>query len=370
MLYVPVSQLRPGMLLGCDLPSDYYGLALVAVGQELTKKTIARIQELGIAGAYIKTAVCADIDLNVEAVLSSVIQKRLVEGVKKQFDRYSAQPVVSNELLEGFYNMSSDIVTSVINKEHVMLNLVNIKRYDDYTYSHSVMVGLISTLIGTKLGLKQADLQCLATAGLMHDIGKTDVPLEIVNKPARLTDEEFEVMKKHPAYAVEKLRKNHTFNLIVLRGIECHHERFDGSGYPNGLCGENIPLYGRILALADVYDALTSKRSYRDSWTSHQTIEYMMSQANSHFDLNLLNLFLMVTAAYPVGSVVRLSNGYTGVVTANTPGMTLRPTVRVIQPMGAAGINMDLANDIKYLNITISETLDSFASLDADLFKA
>lgn len=368
MLYIPVNQLRSGMVLGRDLPSDFFGLSLVAVGQPLTEKIILRIKDIGIPGAYIESKFASDIDLNVDAMLTPAMHRKLVMDIKKQFDSYTAQTVVSNDTINAFYDMASDMVTTVMSKDHVMLNLINIKRYDDYTYSHSAMVGLICTLIGTRLGLKSADLQSLATAGLMHDIGKMDVPLAITNKPARLTLEEYEIMKNHPSYAVERLRNNRMFNFVVLRGIECHHERYDGTGYPHGLVGENIPLYGRILALADVYDALTSKRSYRDSWTSHQAIEFMMSQANTHFDINILSVFLSVIAAFPVGTIVKLSNGFMGVVTANTPGMTLRPAIRVLYPPEMQGTDVNLALDPSYLNVTVLDTVEEMSDISDEVF--
>lgn len=370
MLYIPADQLRPGMILARDLPSDFFGLALAAVGHALTARNISRILELGIPGAYVESNIDIDLDISCQDVLSPVIQKKLVTGIRQQFTAYASQGgAVSNETIEAFYKMSSEMVTNILSKDHVLLNMVNIKRYDDYTYAHSAMVGLIATLIGTKLGMKTSELESLATSGLMHDIGKLDVPIEIINKPARLTREEFDVMKSHPSNAVLRLRENRRFNMVVLRGIECHHEKYDGTGYPHGLVGEHIPLFGRILALADVYDALTSKRSYRDSWTSDQVIEYMMGLAGTHFDFDLLNAFLTVVSAYPIGSVVELSNGYVGVVVANTPGMTLRPRVRILTPESHLGQDMDLSGDSDCLSITVVRTITDMSGLPSDIFK-
>lgn len=370
MLYIPADQLRPSMILARDLPSDFFGLSLAAVGHALTARNISRILELGIPGAYVESTIDVDLDISKQDVLSPAVQKKLVTGIRQQFSTYAAQKgAISNETIESFYKMSSEMVTTILSKEHVLLNMVNIKRYDDYTYSHSAMVGLIATLIGTKLGMKTSELESLSTAGLMHDIGKLDVPIEITNKPALLTGDEFDIMKTHPSNAVVRLRENRRFNMVTLRGIECHHEKYDGSGYPHGLVGENIPLFGRILSLADVYDALTSKRSYRDSWTSDQVIEYMMGLAGTHFDFELLNAFLCVVSAYPIGTMVELSNGYVGVVVANTPGMTLRPKVRVITPENVQGTDMDLAHDSCCLSITVSRTITDISGLPADIFK-
>ena len=370
MLYIPADQLRPGMVLARDLPSDFFGLALAAVGHALSARNIIRIVELGIPGAYVESNIDIELDISHQDVLSPAVQKKLITGIRQQFTAYASHGgTVSDQTIEAFYSMSSEMVTNILSKEHVLLNMVSIKRYDDYTYSHSAMVGLISTLIGTKLGMKTSELESLATAGLMHDIGKLDVPIEITNKPARLTREEFEIMKTHPSNAVLRLRENRRFNMVVLRGIECHHEKYDGTGYPHALSGESIPLFGRILALADVYDALTSKRSYRDSWTSDQVIEYMMGLAGIHFDFDLLNAFLTVVSAYPIGSVVELSNGDVGVVVANTPGMTLRPRVQVLTPQEKQGVRLDLACDSNCLSITVVRTITDMSGLPSDIFK-
>ncbi|MEG0753751.1 MAG: HD-GYP domain-containing protein, partial [Angelakisella sp.] len=258
---------------------------------------------------------------------------------------------------------------SVLTRKEVMLHIVSIKAYDDYTYTHSMMVGLISVLIGVRLGLTEYRLNELAVCGLMHDLGKVDIPVNIINKPEKLNDDEYAIIRMHPESAVRRLRGNRACTPAVLQGIASHHEKYDGTGYPQGLSGERIPLYGRILALADVFDALTSKRSYRENWTPEQAIEYMMGLANIHFDFNLLNSFLSVIAAYPVGSIVRLSNGYTSVVIRNTPGMTLRPTVRVLEPPVLAGIDIDLAKDLSYLNVTISKMITDTSTLSDTFFQ-
>ncbi|MEG1777958.1 MAG: HD-GYP domain-containing protein, partial [Angelakisella sp.] len=208
----------------------------------------------------------------------------------------------------------------------------------------------------------------LAVCGLMHDIGKVDVPVDIINKPAKLTDDEFAIIKQHPTNGVRRLRGKRICSPSVLLGIASHHEKYDGTGYPDGLVGERIPLYGRVLALADVFDALTSKRSYRDSWSPEQAIEYMMGLANTHFDFNLLNSFLSVIAAYPVGTILRLSNGYTCVVTHNTPGMTLRPSVKVLEPPMLAGKDIDLSSDLDFLSVTVSKVIHDTSTLSDNLF--
>lgn len=363
MLYVNVDSLSPGMVLARELPSDFLGAPLVTVGQPLTERIINRIQVLGIPGAYISSGLCDDVDFDSDDILKPEVQKKIVNNIKQQFNAYMTQSLITDDSLNAFYSMSDEIVTNVLSSNNIILNMVNIKRYDDYTYEHSAMVGLISTLIGTKLGMSSAELRSLATCGLMHDIGKLDVPSGITNKPDRLTPAEMSVMKNHPSYAVERLRNNRSFNFVVLRGIECHHEKYDGTGYPHGLSGTSIPLYGRILALADVYDALISKRIYRDGWTALQALDYMTSMSGIYFDPELLSIFLSVIAAYPVGTIIKLSNGYTCVVTGTDAGSPLRPRVRALSPATALGTDIDLAEDPDYLSVVITDVVTDLSLL-------
>lgn len=367
MLYVPISHLRPNMVLARDLPSDLYGISLLTVGQPLTEKVIKKLEERGIQGAYIESSLCDDI--YADEMLDSKTKKRMVSGIKKQFDEYVAKTTVPNTLFPAIYDMSSELISAVLAKEEILLNMIDLRDYDTYTYSHSTMVGLISALIGVKLGISQSDLVELVMSGMLHDIGKLDIPVEIINKPGKLTNDEFELIKRHPTNAANRLKNNCRFPSTVVRGIECHHEKFDGGGYPNQIAATDIPLYGRILALADVYDALTSKRPYREAWSPGQAIEYMMSYSNIHFDHELLQVFLSVVAAYPTGTFVRLSNNYLAVVIKNNSELVLRPVIKILEPADMRGREINLAKDMNYLSCTIIGTITDKTQLPGELFK-
>lgn len=367
MLFISAKYLKPGMVLARDLPSEYFGLSLVVQGQRLTMGIINKINRLGLGGAYVESVV--DSEIVPEETITPELQKKLLYEVKRQFDSCASNAEMGEELINSAYKISAELVTSVLTRKEIMLNITNIKSYDDYTYNHSMMVGLISTLIGVRLGLTEHRLTELSVCGLMHDLGKVDIPLAIINKPTTLNEEEYRIVREHPTNAIRRLRGRRACSPSVLQGIASHHEKFDGTGYPDGLAGERIPLYGRILALADVFDALTSKRSYRDSWTPDQAVEYMMGLANTHFDYTLLNTFLSVIAAYPVGCILRLSNGYICVVIHNTPGMTLRPAVRVLEPPERVGMDINLASHPAYLNVTVSQIVTDTSTLPDTLFK-
>ena len=164
------------------------------------------------------------------------------------------------------------------------------------------------------------------------------------------------------------MRKCYNISREVLEGIQCHHEKFDGSGYPYKYRGERIPLFARILSLADVYDALTSQRSYRGAWLPCDAIEYIMAQADIQFDREIIRHFLHIVCAYPTGTIVRLSDGSLAVVVSNHPENVLRPTVRLMNDcsLGKKMEDINLLEDPKFLNITVSAMLGSSYSTESE----
>jgi len=193
------------------------------------------------------------------------------------FEKFAHSSRIIKDNITEVKDMASVLVNSMLNNDEVMINLSSLKDYDNYTYTHSLSVALLCITIGIKMGMRESSLIDLACCGLLHDIGKMAVPLSILNKPGVLTEEEFSIIKQHPTIAYEHLEGTQALSSAVLRGIESHHEKYDGSGYPKGLKARYIPLYGRVLAVADVYDALTSDRPYREARFAHEAIEYMPS---------------------------------------------------------------------------------------------
>lgn len=359
MIYVPTHFLKPGMVLAKDISAYGSMFALLVRGQTLTETLIRRLLDAGIGGAYIESAIANDIDPT--EILEPAYKKKVISELKSIFDDCERTNSLSKHALNHSMHVAEDLVMSILNQDVFLVDVVTIKDYDNYTYSHCVYVAMLSVLIGVQLKYNQKRLNELALAGLMHDIGKVDIPLEIINKTSRLTDAEFEEIKTHPLRSIERLRHNQNLTQRVFNGISCHHEKYDGTGYPYGLKGDKIHIYARILALADVYDALTSDRSYRRAWMPAEAIEYMMAQSNIHFDHDLLQCFLHTVAAYPLGSIVSLSNGAVGIVIHNNPENTLRPKVRIIQNGGGLkkGDEIDLLTNKNYLSVVISGTLGS-----------
>lgn len=353
MIYVPVDFLKSGMVLARDVPSGNPSLALMIAGQTLTAKAIRNVDDRGIKGLYIEVAGSEDVEY--EEFLHPEQKQAMLSDVKSEFDNVEKRGGQIN--YKAVTKMAESIVLGVLDHDALLCNVLDIRDYDNYTYAHSLSVGIVGVVLGRHFDLPPAKLTEIATAGLLHDIGKLDIPQKVINKPGALTDEEFELVRQHPEKAVARLRALPGCRESVLQGVATHHEHFDGTGYYRGMTGSHIPLYGRILAIADVYDALSSNRSYRQSWSPTQVIDYITSRSGTQFDPDLMGPFLASVSAYPVGTMVKFSDGSVGIVIRNHPELILRPTVRFLSPPERRGWELDLSKD--GLHITILDILSN-----------
>jgi HD-GYP domain-containing protein (c-di-GMP phosphodiesterase class II) len=245
----------------------------------------------------------------------------------------------------------NNIVKELLYKDTLTYNLLDFKNYDSYTFQHCLNVALLSISTGISMKLSERELNDIGLAGMFHDIGKMLIPIEILNKPGKLTKEECEIVRAHPVNAEKQLRNKVTYE--VLRAIEDHHEKLDGTGYPNGKKEGSISFFAKILSVCDVYDALTSDRPYRKSVFPNEVVEYLMGCADKQLDYNVLKHFIKVIVAYPVGTFVKLSNEKLAVVIKNHSENILRPVVRIINDDGTIGNDIDLLYNKDYMDITI-----------------
>jgi len=214
--------------------------------------------------------------------------------------------------------MVQNMVDCVGEEESILLALSSIKEYDDYTYSHSVNVAVLALCLGNRLGLSRNSLEHLGICGLFHDLGKVEIPQEIINKPGRLTENEREEVQKHPLASVKQILKLHATHdiksKILLAPFE-HHIKYDLTGYPELLFKKNVSLFGRILQIADVYDAITSPRAYRPTALSpDQALVTMLESSGTDFDPILMKVFATMMGTYPVGTLLQFDTGELGLV--------------------------------------------------------
>ena len=302
------------------------GANYLSRGQELTRQYMDKLRQLGVANLHVMSTSADAKVAPPEEVLS---EKTRALAVKRVYDVFQQVGKSGTFDVEPLSKAASAMVNDIVERRGNLVQLTDIRVHDMYTFAHSVNVAMLSALIGVLAGLKGKQLQELTLGALMHDLGKIVVPPEVLNKPGRLTKNEFDIIKHHPMAGYDKIRRlglpgNDVLGVVALQ----HHEHLDGSGYPKGLKGEEIHLYGRISAIADVYDALTSSRPYKKAYSPAIAYNIMVNCSEGHFDETLLNFFFSNVAVFPVGSVLKTSRGH-GIVKSIEFGRTDRPLVIV-----------------------------------------
>jgi HD-GYP domain-containing protein (c-di-GMP phosphodiesterase class II) len=221
-----------------------------------------------------------------------------------------------------------EITDSVMRNPGALVSVARLKRADEYTYMHSVAVCALMVSLGRELGLQDQQLRHAGLAGMLHDLGKAVMPLDVLNKPGKLTDDEFAVMRTHPERGHELLAEGGGAGPVALDVCLHHHEKVDGTGYPHRLPGDQISLFAKMGAVCDVYDAVTSNRPYKNGWDPGEALR-RMAQWKGHFDPRVFQAFVKTMGIYPTGSLVRLQSGRLAVVCAQNPAALLTPVVKV-----------------------------------------
>lgn len=366
--YISTTRLQPGMIIDQSI-TDATGRVMIKRNVYLDRYQIEYLMSRGISGVYITDTLEEDgkpgiepakkkiiipsaskkviarerVDDPTKVEMSETVKARVNEGIQYLFKNTNA-----DNFSGAAMQVSKDLTEAIMTNSAVAIDINTLKVSDEYTFKHSVDVAMISMIIGKRHGLSRDEIREIGLAGLLHDMGKSKIPTEILNKPGKLTDEEFALMKRHPYDGYQILKDRGGFSNAVLAGVLQHHEKINAGGYPMGLPKDQIHLFGRLIAVADIFDALVTKRPYKDAFPMREAVEMIMSMTGE-LDISCINSFLGSVICYPVDSVVELSNGQLCKVVANVPMYPLRPRVVAID----TGEVYDLANDLKCANLII-----------------
>lgn len=328
MRYIPRNCIQPEAVLSKPILGPN-GELLLGSGVKMTSSYIKKLEQLGVSGAYVDDPISED--LEIVNALSDELRSYAVKSISATFSKAADGEDVSKRSAREISKIAEMIVDELLAHGDVMLNMFDLKVYDSYTFFHCVNVASLSSIIGMGLNYDRDKLIDLAYASLLHDIGKVFIAPEIINKCGPLTDDEFAIIKKHPQDGYSYIKNKFLTQELTARGVLDHHERVDGSGYPHNKKNGEITEFGRLIAVADVYDALISDRSYRPGWFAVEAIEYIQGNCGKLFDYNIVSAFVKKVAPFPVGTCVYLSNGALGLVMENFEGYPQRPLLKVFQ---------------------------------------
>lgn len=354
MRFVPTGCIRKGMMLGKSI-YNASGEMLLSEGKALVSPYIERLEQLGVNGVYIDD--CISDDIEIRNVISDEVRIKAVQGIKKILvHSVTDNPGDKTAAIDQARKLVEEIMAEILGNGNLMVNMVDLKVFDEYTYYHSVNVAVLSTVVGVAIGMNQRDLFALGLAALLHDLGKVFLNKNVINKPGQFSQDELYDVQRHSELGYSYLRGMFDMPVKASLGILHHHERYDGSGYPGGLKKDQISLFGRIIAISDVFDALISDRPYRKALLPSDAMEHIMGNGGIIYDPDIARIFCMKVAPYPLGTAVELSNGFVGLVFENYEGFGMRPAVKIISERGEPikPYVINLLTDTRCLNITIT----------------
>lgn len=345
MLKIKTSSIRPGMQLSKSIYSDE-GQLLIDNGVKFKKSIIEKLENYKIESVYIKWDREEESEVT-EAIIEATKEEALTLLKQSIGDIQSTKKLA----IDRIKKVVSDIIEELLSKKGTLVNLTSIRTIDDHTFIHSINVCILSLIMGFTLEYNTQQLESLGTGSLLHDLGKVGIEPHILNKPGALTYGEHQIIKKHAIFGYEMIKNVEGLSEESICIIRDHHERYDGKGYPLGKRSTEIHEFARVVAICDVYDALTSNRVYRFGMPPHIGVEYLISMGGYQFDQNLVKTFIKHICLYPEGTLVELESGEKGVVIESNKIFPTRPVVKILFDQSGKKLNKLVAIDLgQHLN--------------------
>ncbi|NOV01300.1 HD-GYP domain-containing protein [Paenibacillus planticolens] len=333
MLLMPINKCHPGMRLAKNIYNED-GMVLLAVNVELTQRLIDRLFSFGIDYIYIADSRTDDV-IQVDVIQDETRSRAVIEirdTFKKVMEDSNKRGAVSYyDIGRNFRDVMKMIIDDLSAHQGAMVMLNNMNIKDNYLFQHSVNVSIYAIMLGISFGYSREKLETLGLGALLHDIGKTKIPLGILRKPSQLTADEFAEMKNHTTYGFQILKNEPNIPLLSAHCALQHHERMNGSGYPRGLEAPDINEFARWIGLVDSYDAMTTTRVYRRPLLPHEAMEQLFAGSGTMYDQSQIALFRDKIAIYPLGITVKLNTGEFGIVSKLNMTFPQRPVVRILQ---------------------------------------
>ena len=358
MRLVPLDCIRNGCFLGKTI-YDSFRKPLFKKGVQLTPHLIKKIKDLNISFVFINDDFSKK---EIEDVIKPELREKSINLVKEAFNNIEKTHLNSKHSINiknkkdyflSINNLAKELIDDILSNKNVLVNLVDIKSMDNYTYQHSVNVAVISLIIGLSINLSKSELINLCVGALLHDLGKIFIPKEILLKKGPLNKSEFDIMKNHPKKGYDYIKNINYIHPHAKQIVLQHHERVDALGYPKGLKSYEINILSKVVAIADVYDALTSDRPYRKGLCPNDAFEFILSKTGTLFDFEIVKIFSQIIVPYPKGTIVKLSNGDIAVVENTPPYFPLRPNLEIIESKNESSVGSKVTL-IKELSLVIS----------------
>jgi HD-GYP domain-containing protein (c-di-GMP phosphodiesterase class II) len=346
---LPVSHLVPGMRLSRPV-YGMKGQMLLNRGIELTLSYISGLKRNNLLAVTVESMPGFD-DMEAETILEESVRVRAMSSILSW--------VETNKKRKQFFDVVDNVTAiteEILSGKIPSGGLAEISTADVYTFAHSIDVCAFSIYMGLYYGYKRNELLQLGIGSILHDLGKARIPPEILNKPGKLTDDELEEIKNHPVFGYNMLMDSISDQLSdsSLEIVLNHHERYNGSGYPRGIKKDEIGDMSGICALSDVYNAMTTERVYRKAFPPNEAYELIMTYGDLNFKLKLIKLFASCVCPYPVGTLVLLSTGQAGCITAANRNLAFRPVVALLGTKEKVDLSRELAIVIKR-SLTVEE---------------